>query len=270
MEKQTIEQFGGQLLSTLDLDPVYVMLHNAWDQKLMSWAELCQWCVGYWCCYHAGVASWLTEIEPHLFWSGLMDVAQNGSRKWPRGTERRHFRGANAVNLVTNLEDRYATAEHFVLEVLAHSPRTFKEVARRVQSHVGFGPWIAFKIADMGERVLDFPVDFSDCMLGVYKEPVKGARMACEAWGATEKLTDLEALVFAVNQLRICFGQRAVPPDFKRPIGVQEFETILCKWKSHMNGHYPPGKDTVELRHSLQGYGAVAQILAELAPQAAN
>ena len=41
------------------------------------------------------------------------------------------------------------------------------------------------------------------------------------------------------------------PPQEDRPVGLQEVETILCKWKSHMNGHYPVGLDNEEIREGV-------------------
>lgn len=45
---------------------------------------------------------------------------------------------------------------------------------------------------------------------------------------------------------------RWTPGRVKRMVLVQEVETVLCKWKAHRNGHYPPGKDTRELRQALR------------------
>src|SRR5690242_17612448 len=268
MEKLTIEQFGAELLRSQDLDPVYVMIHKAWEQRLLTWDELCQWCLMYWCCYHVGVASYWAKAEAPEFALGLLDVASNVSRVWPRGAERRHFRARNALNLCAGLSP-YSTATDFITNVMGPSPRTFSQVAKRVQKHPGFGPWIAFKIADMGERVLSYPIDFKDCLLGVYKEPVNGARMACTKWYPPQGMgsyTDQDCLRIAVNRLMETFGDELAPPDYKRFVGIAEIETILCKWKSHMLGHYPLGKDTLEIKHALQGFGDLADQLSEFVP----
>ena len=60
--------------------------------------------------------------------------------------------------------------------------------------------------------------------------------------------------------------RRKAPPFHDRPVGVQEVETIFCKWKSHVKGHYPLGKDTRELHHGLQGWGALAEKLRKVLP----
>jgi hypothetical protein len=47
-------------------------------------------------------------------------------------------------------------------------------------------------------------------------------------------------------------GSLYAPPARDRLVNVQECETVLCKYKSHINGHYPPGKDTLEVLHGLK------------------
>lgn len=260
-----IEDFGERLIKTGDLDPVYIMLYEGQKTELMSRAQLERWCLAYWCCYHVGVSSWIAEQPPERFFSALSDVASNGTRVFPRGTERRHFRGDNAFALVEGLELRYRNATEFIDYVSAD---TFQEVARRAQVHPGFGPWIAFKIADMLERVLGYPVDFTDCELGVYKEPLLGSIEACRIWGVDNDilLYGKRALAYAISRLNVYFRADLAPPSFNRFVNQQEMETILCKWKSHRNGHYPVGKDTHEIRHALHGWGNLAKRLEAYCP----
>lgn len=278
--KLTIEEFGAALLRTQDLDPLYVMLDKAYwgfgidqrqddPERLMGWEELCQFCVAYWCNYHAGVAAHLATLPEDGFWPTLMDVAQNTTRRWPRGTERRHFRGKAAESLVHDLASKYPTAEDFVLYVAGAKPRTFKDISARVQEHSGFGPWIAFKIADMLERVLEYAVDFSNCELSLYRAPAEGALLAAQKWGYEAAASD--RIKYSINRLLETFGDEyAVPRGGTRLrefVNIQEVETILCKWKSHMNGHYPVGKDSHEIREGLKGWGPLAEKLIPLVPE---
>ena len=91
--------FGRRLVQTNDLDPVYVLLHNA----PMSKEQLHQWLLAYWCFYHVGTASWIAQNSGG-FWNRMKTAA--GSKEYPRSSERRHFRGRNAANSVAYLEDR--------------------------------------------------------------------------------------------------------------------------------------------------------------------
>lgn len=210
------------------------------------------------------MASWLAEKPYHEFYQGLQDVASNQTRRFPRGAERRHFRGQNAIDLVSDLRRKYPRApEDFVLGV---SGPSFGVISKRVQLHVGFGPWIAFKIADMLERVFEYPVDFSNCALSMYTEPVKGAVLACEKWGEPQG-TFVSSVTHAVDRLMAQFGDFVAPPRPGRFVDIQEIETILCKWKSHMKGHYYVGKDTHEISEGLKDWGGLAQELSLYAPK---
>jgi hypothetical protein len=63
-----------------------------------------------------------------------------------------------------------------------------------------------------------------------------------------EPATIREVMAF----LRARLGHMGAPPTMDRNIGLQELETILCKWKSHQNGHYPLDNDLVEIRHGAE------------------
>jgi hypothetical protein len=61
-------------------------------------------------------------------------------------------------------------------------------------------------------------------------------------------------LTWAYDRLIKELGDLRAPPRYERPINIQEVETILCKWKSHLSGHYELGKDIIEVRHGLLRY----------------
>ncbi len=272
---------------------MYVALHGA----NLPTDTLARLCLAYWCFYHLGAAAQLAEIkQPSKFWEAMMHAARNegarpdGSKPWPRGAERRHFRGAQAVDAMAELVNRYphskgphAVAGMLGVQPFAGAPTTYADVARSVQTHRGFGPWIAFKIADMSERVLGCNTDFSNCHLGIYKDPRQGAAVALLEWSEDRRgkykdrygweaslwdypITDNELASTVAHYVNV-FKSYKAPPDGSRPVNVQEVETIFCKYKSHLKGHYPPGKDTRELRHALKGWGDLAQELSRHLPR---
>lgn len=291
MSTLTIEQFGDELLRTGDLDPVYVALHEA----ELPGPQLYRLCLTYWCVYHLGVAAQLSELSGKRYWDKLEAVAVNASRPdgtkpWPRGAERRHFRGQQAIDAVAELRTRYKTPEDAVHGMLGGASRnelwrpTFQSVSDAVQTHRGFGPWIAFKIADMSERVLGFPTDFTDCQLGLYKDPRQGAALACYErlvrpdvlpgqaepfgarpwdWPISDELVKQEVDFWVTHWRK---KKAKAPPARDRLVNAQEIETIFCKYKSHRKGHYPSGKDTAELKHALQGWGDLAEQLRRYLP----
>lgn len=271
-----VEQFGRELLRTGDLDPVYVAIQRtAMDEPTKARLVL-----AYWCFYHLGLAARLAEIKtPKKYWDAMMEAAVNEHNEgeappYPRGGERRHYRGLQAISSMASLRSKYKTASDAIDGFYGPEPLTFKSVTEAVRQHRGFGEWMAFKIADMGERVMGLPIDFSDCELGIYKDPRQGAAVAYTEWKQPIVLahpdqppwdfpiTD-EALKATVAHFVTVFKKFTAPGGPIRPVNVQEVETIFCKYKSHLKGHYPIGKDTREIRHALDGWGDLAQALKE-------
>jgi hypothetical protein len=278
-----IVTFGDALLTTGDLDPVYTAVHSA----KLDHNKLLRLCLGYWCFYHLGLAAKLAEAKSTKAYWDLFEAAVwntsnlDGTKPFPRGAERRHFRGANALKAYQHLRSLYRTPEGAAVGIVGTGPRVgprdaiaFSTVSAAVQTHVGFGPWIAFKIADMAERVLGYPVDFSGCELGIYKDPRQGAAVAFLEWRPEHSwhtniykapLWDYmipdDQLSDTVAHYTKVFGKHKAPPTGDRKVNVQEVETIFCKYKSHLKGHYPVGKDTDEIRHGLTGWGDLAEQL---------
>lgn len=256
-ERLDILKFGRHLIESEDLDPVYCAL----NKMELPHDQLCRWLIAYWCLYHCGAASYLSELEGSNFWRGLLMAAHNeeptpiGGR-WPRGHERRHFRGLAATKAVRVLHERYGEAPEAMVDYIAEAAPSYEAVAQRAQEHPLFGPWISFKIADMVERVLGCKVDFDQAAVFMFKDPVKAALILWrQKMGLSEyvkpKREDL-AIQSVVNYLTGEFKDMMAPPLYDRAIGLQEVETVLCKWKSHLNGHYPLENDLWEISTGLQ------------------
>lgn len=261
--KMGVKEFGDALITTLDLDPVYVGLVGA----RLPEPQMCRWLLAYWCFYHVGAASWLSELDGDNFWWNMRNAAENKiaprtisdqlpTDRWPRASERRHFRGDKCVQAVEWLRD--AGAPEDPVRFLA-AASTDKQVMSIVQGWPMFGPWIAFKAADMMERVYGTPIKFDPNLGLMYEEPRKALRLLIDLPGSRY---NTEADAYA--QLLTYFGRLRAPPipegtNGTRVCGPQEVETVLCKWKSHLGGHYHVGKDIAEQRAALAGWGETAQ-----------
>jgi len=278
-ERLTVEDFGRHLITTGDLDPVYCALHD-WEPDE---DYLAAWLVSYWCFYHCGAASYLAEkildFGPTGYWQEMLTAAinekpaPNGGR-WPRGSERRHFRGKQGVAAIHDLQKRYPQGPLEMIDALREAAPSFKSVTDRASSHRGFGPWISFKIADMVDRVLGVYVEFETDDVFMFKDPVKGAEMV---WRKHFNLPDTakpknqaHVIQEAVAHLEREFSDLKAPPDRQRRIALQEVETVLCKWKSHMNGHYPLFNDIHEIREGCVGWGDAAEEFLKYMPQGSD
>ncbi len=264
----SILTFGEELLRTGDLDPVYSAIYAA----RLDRPKRLRLALAYWCFYHLGLAAKIAEQPTTARYWALFEKAvlnEGEPKTYPRGAERRHFRGGQALSAYKALRARYKTPEQ-AAEGLIGPLHTFAAVAKSVQSHERFGPWMSFKIADMAERVLDVHVDFTNCELGIYKDPRQGAAVAFLEIGTNRAMwpgdpwlypiTDKE-LKLTVEHYVKAFRKFKAPPTGDRPVNVQEVETVFCKGKSNLKGHYPMGKDTREIGHGLDGWGDLAQQL---------
>lgn len=242
--------FGRDLLDSYDLDPIYPMLVKA----NLPLRQMKRWLLAYWCYYAAGPASYISEWKGEEFW----DAMSAGIPTYPRGHERRHWRGNAARESLADLRANGIKAPEYVVDIMTRG-NDFQTISKDVQSFIGFGPWIAWKIADMAERVLQKPVDFSNANLFMYRDPVRGAALLYH--GDQFHPITAEELQTTIGMIQDSFRGYKAPPYGDRPLTVQEIETLLCKWKSHMNGHYPMGNDSFDIAHGLQGWGDTADCL---------
>ena len=267
-ERLSIEEFGAHLLSTGDLDPIYIALSKMeLDQRQLS-----RWLVAYWCFYHAGAACHLSDSSDAMFWGKLYEAAENVvptpvNTRWPRGHERRHFRGQQGLDAVKSLQERHPSGPADMVAgfpaLLGGRPSVpFSEISRRAQEERGFGPWISFKIGDMLDRLGIVPVSFDQAEVFMFKDPTEAAlklwRMKAGLNEDAQPKDRIGAITQVVDYLRMTFKDYTAPPTHERMVDLQEIETILCKWKSSCNGHYPPQNDTIEIRQGLEQWKSVS------------
>lgn len=235
--------FGRRLVETLDLDPVYVLVKHSG----LAGLSLRKWLLSYWCFYHVGTAC---ELSNRIgYWDGMEAAAATAT--YPRCTERRHFRGIAAIRSVAYLKEQGIDR---LFKPLLNGPISVSTAMAIVQQWVGFGPWIAFKVADMIERLGMVHVSFDSASAFLFDSPREGARIAYERYGSPEGEPFDTVEEWAVESILDRLGDLLAPPGFDRPIGPQEAETILCKWKSHVRGRYHVGEDIDSCRKALERF----------------
>lgn len=269
-ERLDIEHFGAHLLATGDLDPIYIALHRQFPDGNEN--QLSRWLVAYWCFYHAGQACYISEAEGEEFWGRMRACARNDElspigERWQRGHERRHFRGEAASKAIRTMMGKYLREpEQLVADIIGVPglPNTipFKTVTERAQELPLFGPWISFKVADMIDRVVGIKVDFTGDDVFMFKDPTEAAfrlwRLKAGLAEGAKPREPAKAISQVVSYLTEYFSGFKAPPLEDRPVGLQEVETILCKWKSHQNGHYPLNNDIDEIRNGVQPWKGVS------------
>jgi hypothetical protein len=246
--------FGEALIRTRDLDPVYCAVVDAGLKRAHAERLL----FSYWCYYSLGASAWLSDHEGASYWAQSRVAAENvlpsplGGR-WPRGAERRHFRGQKCVDAIDWFSARGTPEQH--VEDLLLNP-TVEEVISFSKGWPMFGDWVSFKILDMCER----------CLLERWLQVPASIPLMYEA---PQKALDLlpEGSYW---RLLTHFGLFDAPPDMWRKCGPAEVETVLCKFASSLGGHYHVGKDIHEVREALHGWGPTAdRLLAAMPPEVA-
>lgn len=267
--KLSLLDFGKQLIDSKDLDPVYILLQESGMERQKLW----KWLIAYWCFYHVGTASYLSEKKAEEeFWAELMVGAKSqGNATHPRAPERRHFRGKNAVDSVEYLRSRGLFGLNSLTGLFEYCYRieaelTVSEVMKHVQEWKGFGPWIAFKVADMLERLGLVKVDFGLTDGFIYDSPAKGADLAWGEYGGYPPTkSTAEVITWAMDYILLSdeIPFTLAPPRYERAVNVQEAETILCKWHSHMKGGYHIGEDIESCKKALMRFARcrTAQLL---------
>lgn len=166
------------------------------------------------------------------------------NKEYKREPERRHFRGDSAINSVKYLS-KQGTQKLFQGIADFEHIEDFRQYVE--DNWVGFGPWISFKMADMMERVLGQEISFGMDSLRLFPSPQEGAEIVMKRKKSLKSLSDV------VLWLHEEFSdmELTAPPDNRRALGLQEIETILCKFKSHSKGRYQVGDDIASLKHAL-------------------
>lgn len=238
----TLEEFSKYEIETGDLDPDYILMLRAQRLFGLSDEEMSKWVVVKSCVYDSE-----SELQHLLFNVPIKDLVRYGG-------ERRKFKP-----IADQLFDRF---DHFIksssngyrsffFEALPRNARLAMQVIQTVK---GFGPWAAWKMADLAERVLGVPIDFSEVQFNkIYEYPLKEIMMVASEdesrW--KELLRNDDLFQTCMERAMPLFGEALkmkAPPQRDRLVNYQEIETLFCKYHSHAYGHYKPGHDIEKLR----------------------
>lgn len=282
-DKMSVYDFGKSLLATRDIDPVYVLLWEVWRGHMEEnggGRPLHEWLLPYFCFYHIGTASWIAESNgTSEYWTRFRAAA--ASKEYPRAHERRHFRGKAAINAVEALYEAGVSGWWQSVLGPAYSDSSQRlllgPLMTEVQRWPQFGPWIAFKVADMIERLGLAKIEFPVSSLSFFDSPQEGAerlveieglRMVPVAYNSAEEWATERILTTLASRLTKSkdksWGRPGLtpakteklhlvlaPPRYERAINAQEAETILCKWKSYLGGQYHIGEDIAACKTAL-------------------
>ena len=260
-EHLDVTEFGRLLFSSADLDPVYKSLI---DIPSLDDARLNRFLIGYWAFYHCGVASFISEQEGNAFWRVMLKAAENITEppcggRWPRGAERRHFRGKASVDAVVALRNRYGNKPEGMVDYLASGPMDVRSVIARATTHKLFGPWIGFKIADMLDAVVGYDVDQDDVSAFLYDTPRQSILEKLPTLPIKKEGSEQQKLERAMLWLQRELSHCRIPHKPRQKPDLFSLETVWCKHLSHMHDHYPLYNDINEIRSGLKPWEVVSE-----------
>jgi hypothetical protein len=132
--------------------------------------------------YDVGFSAAVSNRGAQSYWGEIERAARNEERpphptleRYPRGMERRHFRGTNCIKAVQQLAQKFPKPEDAVSSLLPK--RGDMAIMEKVKQWPMFGNWIAFKVVDMLERCAGVKCEISVDLVLMYEEPYKALEM---------------------------------------------------------------------------------------------
>lgn len=257
--KLSFEEFGAHLLRTADLDPIYIALNRcAFDEATRN-----RWLTAYCAFYSPGIACYASEREGLAFWDVLAEAATNATMapvggRWPRASERRHFRGGQAEKAIGDWREMYSKEPENMMWFIAEAAPFFETVLGRARLHRSVGSWMGFKLVDLVDACMGVEIDQSDTSMFIYDTPKKSM---LRLWRERHKLPvnaipkdEAFIIYLMIDYAKEAFKNYTIPHKPGKSIDMFTIETIFCKHQSHLNGHYPLYNDIDEINHGLLGW----------------
>ena len=243
------QDFAAKTITTDDLDPVYVALYLAQMPEDM----LMRWCAAFVTYYHMGTACQLCTLKGDEFWLELWNRYDTA----PRASERRHFRGESGKKAIKAWVNTYGTPENFFAACM--QPSFMKLLKKGIPQ---IGQYFTWKCMDLREAVFGYPVDWTDSEHNMVQLPKQGLEVIFPELLTVEKPDYATALLKVADTISYINA----PPRGVRSCGVAEAETVCCMAKAYYKSSKPIGKDIVEKRHDLTGYGEISDYILSFMP----
>jgi hypothetical protein len=244
------QDFAAKTIVTDDLDPVYVALYRANMPEDM----LMRWCAAFVTYYHMGTASQICHLQGDDFWTELWTRYDTA----PRASERRHFRGEAGKKAIKAWINTYGTPEKFFAACM--QPSFMKLLQKSIPQ---IGHYFTWKCMDLREAVFGYDVDWSESEYHMVTLPMQGLDVIFPELENQRGVNYANALLKVADAI----SHINAPPRFTRPCGVAEAETVCCMAKAYYKNQKPIGKDIVEKRTDLVGYGEIADHILSFMPE---
>ena len=227
--------FSKRIIECKDIDPMYPVLKDLYDQKGLSKNESLWMTYLYVASYHIGCAesAWDTWKRPM--------VVLNRHIKWEfsTGTERRLFRGRQN-HYIQNINEFVSKTggdiEGWLSSISPYGEHGWERVRKEFEKIKYNGSWASYKWADLLKHVHGYNITANDIGVGggsATAGPVPGmVKLTGYDWRKCAVRVDIQKALMS-----ICIRE-GVPFD-----GLDQLETALCDFNSLIKGKYYVGHD---------------------------
>lgn len=247
---QNWREFADVHILDKEIDPLYEFLYAIQADKGPYWANrftlhlLMFYDVG-------GAVKCANETTEDTFWGYTF----GGYDTFPRGTNRRHSRGALGLSYITNLASHGSPVD-ILPRMYAPIYRDLTKLMDRNFPGCGFGPYFIWKLMDFQDRCFGRPVrlNLDDALKFLPDEPRKGAALIWPDRSLKDVLIGITGYI----------SQYPAPGAPTRNCGFAEAESLLCALRGYHKGTYHHGKDLEERHRQLAPFPDLIKYLPPL------
>lgn len=255
------QKFARLTIESNDLDPMYELIANLAKTKDRTW--MARFIVYFVFFYDAGGAKkFADDLELTLSgnydkeWQTMKDLAWLSNTK--RGTERRHFRGKNALEALKNLHIMKMDMTSMVQDWWAPNYTQFYQKMSTKYARCQLGPYFIWKIFDIVSVGLGRHITMSldEAVKYMPEEPRKAAKLFFPDQDFREALLMVNGRVSAHRH-----------PVVDRYCDFPETETILCMMKGFFATRtHAIGDDILDKYVQLNKYPELQALLPKQIP----
>lgn len=244
-------RFSNQMLKTSDIDPVYPVLHELNLRTPAQYSEQALWLSFLYVAWYnlpVGLTAYSKHPEPS---EKILPKIDNS---WPTGIERRANRGGKvvfhidsylkAVNEYGNQHDYYTADMNMDATTEKELHENWRIVNQRLQLLYLNGRWAAYKHCEILRRVHGLPVLAPDMGNAFSSGPRAGLALF---YGEIEG--NSPAVIAQLDEQALDLQFRMAGSGVE--VDIEELETLMCNWKSLVNGKYYIGHDIDELLEQM-------------------
>lgn len=251
----TWQDFAQVTIETNDLDPMYAVIAGLNEYRYREWMG--RFILYFILFYDAGGAASEADYGDGVSSEGWFEHIRHlaSLKETKRGTERRHFRGDNALSAIDRLSSFGLTPWELLMDMYPGKP-TYSTLYNRMTTKYAktqMGPYFIWKLYDIFNVCLGFPISLS------LDEAVK--YMPSEPHKAAAYFFPQTSFADAVKEVADEISQYDHPVRSGK-CGLAEAETILCMMKgAFWTRTHRIGDDIDDKYSQLASYPSLQKLL---------